>query len=122
MQLHVCVQVAGSGRLSAFRMTDRLKFDMPEGQVNFLWGTTIMTIKGVSLVLALSLAVSTGAAAAPLSHLDGLSDSGTLVQPVRQGYWKRSSHRGLFYRHGCPYWYEQTFWGSWRLVSPCTNR
>jgi hypothetical protein len=81
-----------------------------------------MTVKGASFLLALALALSTGAAAAPLSHLNGLSDGGTLAQPVRQGYWRRSSHRGLFYRHGCPYWYEPTFWGSWRLVSPCTNK
>jgi hypothetical protein len=103
-------------------MTDRFRFDMPEGQVTFLWGKTIMTVKGASLLLALSLAVNSGAAAAPLSRPSGLSDAGTLAQPVRRGYWKRSTHRGLYYRHGCPYWYEPTFWGSWRLVSPCTNK
>jgi hypothetical protein len=81
-----------------------------------------MTVKGVSLLLALSLAVSTAAAALPLAHLDRSAGTGAIAEQVRQGYWKRSSHRGLFYRRGCPYWYEQTFWGSWRLVSPCTNR
>jgi len=103
-------------------MTDRSKFDMPEGQVTIRWGKTMMTVKGASLLLALSLGLSAGAAAAPLSHIGGLSDGATLAQPVRHGFWKRSSHRGLFYRHGCPYWYEPTFWGSWRLVSPCTSK
>jgi hypothetical protein len=102
-------------------MTDRRKFDMPEGQVTF-WGKTIMTVKGASLLLALSLAVSTGAAALPLAHLDGSAGTGAIAEQVRQGYWKRSTHRGLFYRHGCPYWYEPTFWGSWRLFSPCTAK
>jgi hypothetical protein len=122
MYLHVPVQAAAPGLACVFYMTDRLRFDMPERQVTIPWGKTIMTVKGAGLLLALSLAVSTGAAAAPLSHLDGLSNGGTLAQPVRQGYWKRSSHRGLHYRHGCPYWYELTFWGSWRLYSPCSAK
>jgi hypothetical protein len=82
----------------------------------------MMNVKGASLLLALSLALSAGAAALPLSHLDRPAGTGTAAEPVRRGYWKRSSHRGLYYRRGCPYWYEQTFWGSWRLVSPCTAK
>jgi hypothetical protein len=81
-----------------------------------------MNVKGASLLLALSLALSAGAAALPLSHLGRPAGTGTAAEPVRRGYWKRSSHRGLYYRRGCPYWYEQTFWGSWRLVSPCTAK
>ena len=81
-----------------------------------------MTVKGASLLLALSLGLSNAAAALPLPHLERGAGKGTLAEQVRQGYWKRSSHRGLFYRHGCPYWYEPTFWGAWRLVSPCTNK
>ncbi|MGO9545413.1 MAG: hypothetical protein ACLPPF_11530 [Rhodomicrobium sp.] len=73
---------------------------------------------GASLLLALALGAASGAAAAPLTHPDGLSEgSVTLVQHFRH-------HRRFGYRtwRGCPYWYERTFWGAYRLYSPCSNR
>ncbi len=81
-----------------------------------------MTTKGTALLLALAMAASNGAAAAPLAHPGRINGGAALLQPVRQGYWKRHSHVGLHYVRGCPYWYEPTFWGSWRLISPCSNR
>ncbi len=77
-----------------------------------------MKLRGVSLVLALALATGTGAAAAPLTNLEGLADgTATIAQQVRH-------HRRFGYRtwRGCPYWYERTFWGAYRLYSPCSNR
>ena len=77
-----------------------------------------MTLKGAGLLAALLLAVGNGAAALPLSHVDGLSSGTSLAQQVRH---RRYVHHWYGYWRHCPYWYEQTFWGSWRLHSPCTN-
>lgn len=77
-----------------------------------------MTLKGAGLLAALLLAVGNGAAALPLSHVDGLSSRTSLAQQVRH---RRYVHHWYGYWRHCPYWYEQTFWGSWRLHSPCTN-
>ncbi len=77
-----------------------------------------MTLKGAALLLALALA-SSGVSAAPLPHLNGLSDGTGLAQQV---YHRRYSRHWYGYVHGCPYWYEQNLLGSWRLFSPCSNR
>ena len=78
-----------------------------------------MIIKCASLFFALVFATSGGAAAAPFSHLGGLSDAGSLTQAVRRGHYK---HHGHGYWHSCPYYYEQNLLGQWRLYSPCSNR
>jgi hypothetical protein len=98
-------------------MTERVRFGIREGQVTILG--EIMTLKGAGLLLALALATGTGAAALPLSHADGLSDGTSLAQQVRHHYrW----HHWHGHWRGCPYWYERTFWGAYRLHSPCSNR
>ncbi len=78
-----------------------------------------MTFKGACLLIALALGTAGGAAAAPLSHLDGLSDGAGLVQQVRH---RRYLHHWYGYWRNCPYWYEQNLLGSWRLFSPCSKR
>ena len=79
-----------------------------------------MKLKGAGLILALALATGTGtAAAAPLVHLDGLSKENSLSQQVRQ---RRHRHFGYRTWRGCPYWYQRTFWGSYRLYSPCSKK
>ncbi len=75
-----------------------------------------MTLKAAGLFAGLILATATGANALPLSNLDGIADGASLAQQVRHGLYR---HR---WWHGCPYWYERTFWGSYRLFSPCSKR
>jgi hypothetical protein len=79
-----------------------------------------MTLKGASLLAALLLATGTGAAALPLSRAQGLSEGTNLAQQVR--HHRRYLHHWYGYWRHCPYWYEETFWGSWRLYSPCTSK
>ncbi len=70
------------------------------------------------LLLAFSLTVGAGAAAAaPLPHAQGISN-GSAVQQVRE----YRTHRRYGAWRGCPYWYERTFWGTYRLHSPCSKR
>jgi hypothetical protein len=76
-----------------------------------------MSLKGIAFVASLWLTAATGAAALPLSHTDGLTVVARAVQTVRY-------HRcfGRCRTVACPVWYERTFWGSYRLYSPCSNR
>jgi len=83
-----------------------------------IWGKTIMTFKSAGFLLALALATS-GVSAAPLPHAEGLSKGATLVEQVRH---RRYVHHWYGYWRHCPYWYEETFWGAWRLYSPCSNK
>ena len=67
------------------------------------------------LLLAFSLAMGAGAAAAaPLPHAQGISN-GSAVQQVRE-------YRRYRTWRGCPYWYQRTFWGAYRLYSPCSKK
>lgn len=71
--------------------------------------------RSAGLFLALMLAIGPGdAAAVPLPHAQGIFD-GNMVQQVRH-------YRRCHLRRCCPYWYERTFWGAYRLYSPCTNK
>jgi len=78
-----------------------------------------MIRKGKGLLfIAFALAMGAGAAnAAPLPHAQGISKGSTVEQVRDYRHYRR-------YRawRGCPYWYERTFWGAYRLYSPCSKR
>jgi len=101
-------------------MTEGANSGIREGQEQF-WGKT-MTLKGAGLLLALMLATGTAAAASPLPQANGVfGQAAGAVQQVRHHY-RYGFHRWHGTWRGCPYWYERTFWGAYRLVSPCSNR
>jgi hypothetical protein len=89
----------------------------PERAFTINGGNKAMSRKGVfALCAGLLLATATEAAALPVLYSANTGSQAGAAQSIRLH--RCTDH--CYFR--CPVWYERTFWGSYRLYSPCSNR
>jgi hypothetical protein len=87
---------------------------LPVGEY-FTGDIIIMTSKIVAALAALAFATAANAAPLQVSPVPGGGIGASAAQQIRH-------HRHGRYYFKCPVWYERTFWGPYRLYSPCTRK